>query len=576
MPSTNPDDGSDRRGTEQPAMALPAHRAASTPPARVGILGRLIGSDARRPWLIPLVVATALTVVAGVGLTWERDEANRDTSAPADGETTQPPPTTSAGYLDRTRGMYEQVADAVNAANDLEGISDAAAVAAAIEPEIAELVTSSASLDPLPGPAQSALLTKRSDFIHAVGNFADLEDSTLTNFGDLAVTLGTAAQQLDQAETTYSLTDPSTSDHAAPADPLHADETIVLSSARPAAATEHTGAGAAAAHLTGIVGTVALSTTTANLTELVGDLEASQQTSDVRSAVADVDDLAAFATSARAGFPEGSTTAANLDSLAGLATSLSGLSTLDGTTLDDWDDTATALQTAAEALEGQLATASEAAYAHLDALVATARATIAAWEEEVAAARANSADNAELETYADTTYAQIQSYSQLIRQMPQLSGSATATSQQSATLFRLKSGFESLVQSVAASSPGSMAGVHADIVALFEDGATLADAAEETARTSQECQAETPEEGEEGEETQRDEETPSAAPTTEPTQPTIDPADCTLGAQPTWSAYDSANGPARNNATVQSQWETTLANARDAIAEQIAPPRPEV
>lgn len=596
MPRTRPDDGSGRPGSAQPS-ALLAQGAAPTPD------GRRARRGGDRRWLIPLIVATALTLVAGIGLSWDRSEdEGKEASAPSDATTTPPPPVTPAGYLDRTRALYDEVADAVQSAEDVDQIADAAEVAAGIEPEIAALVTSSAALDPLPAPAQSALLSKRSDFVHAVGAFVDLDAPTLENFGELAATLGSAASQLDRAESAYASTGPGASDHGAapastPADPDAGGTALTLvSTPDRAPETPSTEAASAAAHLTSVIGTAAVSTSTANLIDAVGDVSEADKTADVRAAVAEVSVVSAYATAASAGLGAGSSAVSTLDALAALATTLGGLRTLDGDRLDAWDGVAGPLQAASGAVGGELATATQTAYAHLDTLVTSARATIAAWENEVELARGNSTESGELETYADTTFAQIRSYTQLIGRTPHLSATATAGSADAAALFRLEGAFAALTRSAAASAPAPMAQAHAGIVQLFEDGVDLAGAAEEAARASQECQAEVPEETPEETPEEAPQEAPAdgtggptgtgeapAAPTSPPTPsptgsptPTPDPVDCSLGAQEAWDDYTAANSPARRHAAAQARWETALAQARDAIAEQIAPPRPVV
>ncbi|MDN7120944.1 hypothetical protein INN71_06025, partial [Nocardioides sp. ChNu-153] len=498
----------------------------------------------RRRWLAAAAVAAVLTVVAGAGtLLVDRDGDSPSPGASPTEGSDAPEASEVDALLAESETVYGEVATAVTGTADLAGLPEAAATARDAEAASAELVTRAEALDPAPSEEETALLTRRRDFVATVAAFEGLDTATLANFGDLNAALRSSAELLDTADATVSLQQATASGSpgsgAAGADGEAAE----------------IAAGRTAQHLAELVGTAAARTATEDLTAVLGRIELAGRTAEVRAAATGAATLTTYVRAARTGFPDDSSTAATLDGLLGILTPVGALATLDGTTLDLWDDVDDPFRAAASSAEGILGASAQAAYSQLDTLVAGARTTIAAWEAEVArleAAAPAAGSDAALEAYATAAAPQFDRYRALLAEVPLLSADAPPSSRQGNRLFQASNRLAGLVSELrGATVPPAMSGGHAALVGLAQAGQRAAAEGNQASLQGEQCVARG------GTASQ-----------------------CRLGAQPSWPAYTSALGEARALDAARTTWTEALEAARRATpaagASPTLPPRPEV
>ncbi|GAB3074837.1 hypothetical protein [Nocardioides zeae] len=525
-PADDPADGS--------VLATPAPRTAD--------------DDAtRRPWLLPLIGVAVISVVVAIGgvLTLGGD----DEAPPRSTSTEEPSATPTASdveaLLASSQALYDEVSDAVTATADLAGLPAAVAVAEDARAEAEALVAQAGTLDPAPTQPQLDVVTRQRDLVAAVAAFAALDTATLASFGELATVLRGAADLLAQAEAGLELAERDGDAAAAGAQLDAVPDDLVLAAARPRAVPAPPTS--TAQHLVGLVGTAAIRATTEDLTEIAGRLEGSTRTAEVREAAADAAALAAYAQAARAGFDDDSETAVALDRLLALLGPVGRLTELDGENLDLWSDVSADLADATDG-DDQLGAATRAAYAHLDALVAAARSTIAAWEAEVAQQEGSSEDAAEVAAYASAMSGVFSTYDALAAQTPRLAAGDTPSSSVGSALFRLRGPYASLEQRVRGiTAPGSLQSAHASVVALAAAAEQAVTRGEAVSREGEQCISRGG-----------------------------SPAGCRLGKQPTWASYSSSLGAVAGAGTVRSAWSAALAEAQQAAPAGTPPPRPDV
>ncbi|HEY1135255.1 MAG TPA: hypothetical protein VGE77_11840 [Nocardioides sp.] len=500
---------------------------------------------ARRPWLVPAIVAAVITLLAAVGgISALRGDDDEPAADPPTSQEPSAEPTANDvdALLASSQGLYDEVATAVTETADLAGLPDAVEVAAAARPESEALVAQAATLSPAPTQPQLDVVSRQRDFIAAVAAFSTLDTATLATFGELATVLRGAADLLAQAEATLEL---APTDEAPTTEEGDAPYGLVLTAARPAAVP----ATSAVQHLTGLVGSAAIRATTEDLTEIAGRLELSTRTAQIGDAAEDAVALAVYARAARAGFDDDSETAVVLDRLLALLDPIGRLTTLDGENLGLWTDVSGDLSSAADLSDDQLGVAAQAAYAHVDTLVAAARTTIAAWEAQVATLEEATEAAAGLSAYAATMDGIFSSYDALMNQAPRLSANDPPSSSVGSTLFRLRSQFVSLAQQTSGTTaPGSMRTVHQAVVALTAAARSAVTTGEAVSREGELC---------------------------------LDgggtPAQCRLGQQPSWNSYQTSLRTAQDNNSVRSEWSAALTRARAAApTDTTPPPRPDV
>ncbi|WP_028474172.1 hypothetical protein [Nocardioides alkalitolerans] len=508
-----------------------------------------------RRLLTALAVAVVLTLVAGVGslLLTRGDDADEPSATPSPSAPPSADPSDSpeAALLAQSRATYDEVAVALSETPDLASLPDAVALATAALPAADAQTAEAATLDPAPSEQAVALLAARRAFLGAVAALADLDTAGLSNFGDLATGLRASAQQLDEAEVTQELA-------AEPAGtPLRSTPERLVLVAAPTVAADVVAAAQAADHVGDLVAAEAGRTLTDQLTSLLERLTSAGLTADVRGAADDAGALASYAGAARAGFSDDTETAAALDALLALLDPIGGLSRLDGENLDVWTSSGSLLRDAADGLPDPLAGAARAAYGHLDGLVTDARATLAAWEQEVEAARAAAPTPSPTADPAYATYARaveqvIARHRTLLGGLPTLAADGRADYTQGTRLFDAAGAFRSLGQQArAVSVPSGLASAHQTVVALVDAGQSAAYQGHLTSLEAEQCA------GRGG----------SASA-------------CRLGAQRSFSAYTSALGSAQRTDAVESGVRTAIAAAGTASAapapDVTLPPRPEV
>lgn len=503
--------------------------------------------ETRRPWLLPLVGVAVICLVVAIGGVLAL--GGEDDAPPQSARTEEPSATPTAtdveALLATSRALYDEVSDAVTATADLGGLPEAVAIAEDARGEAEALVAQAGTLDPAPTQPELDVVTRQRDLIAAVAAFATLDTATLATFGELATALRGAADLLAQAEAGLELAGRDEDQAAAGAPAGTAPDDLVLAAARaravPAPPTS------TAQHLVGLVGTAAVRATTEDLTEIAGRLELSTRTAEIRAAAEDAAALATYAQAARAGFDDDSETAVALDRLLALLGPVGRLVELDGENLDLWTEVSAQLADATGG-DDQLGAASRAAYAHVDALVAAARTTIAAWEAEVAAQEGSTEDAAEVAAYASAMSGVFSTYDALAAQTPRLASGDAPSSSVGSALFRLRGPYASLDQRVRGiTAPGSLRSAHSSVVALVAAAELAVNRGEAVSREGEQCISR------------------GGSPT-----------GCRLGAQPTWSSYSTSLATVQSGGAVRSSWSAALADAQQGAPSGTPPPRPDV